>query len=193
MSNKKNSLARMDRVSLLELLCQLTEENETLNRRVQELEEANANMALRDHELTARAEQAEAVAEECRRYVEQMEEEKRNAAKAREDLPVGSFAQAMVEAQEIVQRTQQAADDYLATCQRKVDEAQAQADAIVAGAQQEAERQQLAARAQAEEIVRQAEERRRALEIREQEIRQRLRSEIAGLNRMVERLEQEEA
>ena len=65
--SKKNSLARMDRVSLLELLCQLTEENETLNRRVQELEEANANLALRDHELTARAEQAEAMREEILR------------------------------------------------------------------------------------------------------------------------------
>ena len=191
--SKKNSLARMDRVSLLELLCQLTEENETLNRRVQELEEANANLALRDHELTARAEQAEAQAEERRQRMEQMEQENRNAVQAREDLPVGSFAQAMIEAQEVVQRTQQASDEYLAACQRKAGEAQAQADAIVAGAQQAAEEQLQAARTQAEEIVRQAEERRRALEVKEQEIRQRLRSEIAGLNRMVERLEQEEA
>lgn len=190
--SKKNSLARMDRVSLLELLCQLTEENETLNRRVQELEEANADMALRDHELTARAEQAEAQAEESRRSMEQMAQDNRAAVQAREGLPVGSFAQAMIEAQEVVQRTQQAADDYLAACRSKADEAQAQADAIVAGAQQAAEEQLQAARTQAEEIVRQAEERRHALEEKEQEIRQRLRSEIAGLNRMVERLEQEE-
>ena len=108
--SKKSGLARMDRVSLLELLCQLTEENETLNRRVRELEEANAELALRDHELTARAEQAEQVAEECRRRVEQMEQEKRSAARVRDDLPVGSFAQAMIQAQEVVQRTQQAAD-----------------------------------------------------------------------------------
>ena len=193
MSNRKNNLARMDRVSLLELLCQLTEENETLKRRVQELEEANAELALRDHEPTARAEQAEARAEKDARRMEEMEQQNRAAVQAREDLPVGSFAQAMIEAQEVVQRTQQAADDYLAACQRRAGEAQAQAEAIVAGAQQEAEEQLRTARAQAEEIVRQAEERRRALEVREQEIRQRLRSEIAGLNRMVERLEQEEA
>lgn len=191
--SKKNSLARMDRVSLLELLCQLTEENETLNRRVQELEEANADMALRDHELTARAELAEAQAEESRQRMEQMAQENRAAAQTRENLPVGSFAQAMIQAQEIVQRTQQAADDYLAACQRKAGEAQAEAETIVAAARGEAEEQLRAARAQAEEIVRQAEERKCAVEAREQEIRQRLRSEIAGLNRMVERLEQEEA
>ncbi|MGN0747023.1 MAG: hypothetical protein ACI4ML_10145 [Aristaeellaceae bacterium] len=191
--SKKSGLARMDKVSLLELLSQLTEENETLKRRVRELEEANAELALRDHELTAKADQAERVAEECRRYVEQMEEEKRKADRARDDLPVGSFAQAMIAAQEVVQRTQQAADDYLAACQRRASEAETEAEAIVAAARGEAEERLWAAGAQAEEIVRQAEERKRALEAREAEIRQRLRSEIAGLNRMVERLEQEEA
>lgn len=208
MSDKK--FAKMDRVKLLELLCQLTEENETLSRRLKGMEEANAEMTLRTRELEQKAMDAQAKAEVCSGEMQTMRSSMEADEAQRQALPAGNFAEAMMQQYEIAQRTQEAADAYIALCRSRADEAQNQAQQTLDNAREQADamlRQAEAyltektaeaesvvqeAQKQAEEKILQAEEHCRVLEQKEGEIRQKLRQELDGLNQMVARLDGEQ-
>lgn len=167
----KKSLARMDKLELFTLLQEITDENDRLRAYCHQLEDANAKLALSNHELN----------EECdalHRELQALQAELANLRQGQEiasALPAGSFAQAMVEVQEIVQHTQMAADAYLERVRQETEDAQGKSDAILAQARQ-----------QAEEIVSVAQERKEGLERETREISQRLRSEMERLQHLME-------
>lgn len=96
------------------------------------------------------------------------------AAAPLDALPVGSFAEATVRAQEIVERTQKAADEYLARCRSEYDARHDDADRLLADA-----------RTRAENLLRDAQTRRDALAAQEKQIRERLLAEAERLNSLL--------
>lgn len=156
MNDKK--FAKMDKVKLLELLCQLTEENETLTKRVAGMEEANAELTLRRREMETRAGEEQARAEKCAEELQAAKNALKEAEDARAALPMGSFADAVLHSYEIAQRTQAAADEYMVACQRKLQEAEEKAAETMIRAEETAAKAVQEAEEKAEELVRQAQD-----------------------------------
>lgn len=188
----KNPLAKMDRVELMEMLEQLTRENTELQRSLQKMKEAHAEQVLQGHELTQALEETQARNQQLETELKELKAQDHDAVKQPEQ-PIGSFAEAMVQAQEIVQRTQEAADKYLAACAAEVEKAKEKAKDVIAQAGEDAGRIIAQAQKQAEEMLQQAQERKLALERKEAMIRQRIRTETDGLNQMMDKMERDNA
>lgn len=194
-------LVRMHKLELLELLQEVTEENDRLRANCRQLEEANANLALSNHELNAECDALHGELTALRQGTEPPPELERQPYTSRESayglpggeelpapalpaeeraqtLPPGSFAEAMVAAQQIVTRTQAAADAYLARCQEAASVAQAQAEETLAQA-----------RRQAEALLEQARGQKAAMERETREVSGRLRGEMQRLNKFMSAME----
>lgn len=192
-------LMRMHKLELLELLQEVTEENDRLRANCRQLEEANANLALSNHELNAECEalhgeltalraQAEDTtaasgpapfaATESAYGLPRPEEIPAPSAASAQALPPGSFAEAMVAVEQIVARTQAAADAYLERCRTGVEDDRAQGQALLAEARQ-----------QAEAILAQARMQKAALERETREAGSRLRGEMQRLNQFMATME----
>ena len=138
-------LMKMDRLQLMELLQKISQENEALTLRAAQLEAANAKLTL----STREAELAQA---EAQRALESL----RAAAPDLSALPTGSFAEAMVQTAAIVEKTQQAADAYLARAKSVLEEAKQEADELLAAARQQADTLTADAQAKADALTTEA-------------------------------------
>lgn len=143
MDSKK--LMKMDRLQLMELLQEITRENEQLKLRTAQLEEANAK-------LTLSAREAEFAQKEAQQEAESL----RAAAPDMSALPTGSFAEAMVQTFSIVEKTQQAADEYLARAKDVLTDAKEEAESILTAARNEAAVLTADAQAKAEALTSEA-------------------------------------
>ena len=189
-------LMRMHKLELLGLLQEVTEENDRLRANCRQLEEANAKLALSNHELNMEcdalhgelttlrqdfqaqqaAEQAPYTPSESAYGLPPQEAPREEPAIPPElrTLPPGNFAEAMIAAEQIVARTQAAADAYLARCQEAADEADARAKEILAQARREAEA-----------LLEQARSQKAAMERETREVSGRLRGEMQRLNKLM--------
>lgn len=181
------SILKMSKPELLALLEDVTAENDRLRFHCDQLEAENAQLLQQQQTLQApypdaahKEPQAPSVpaprpysAEEDVPYglppAEEFPEEEATE-QAESDLPLGSFAEAMVAVQDIVTRTQAAADAYLARCKQS-----AQTDT-----------------AALEERLAQAEARCRAAEQKAEAYRKRLQERAAVLQRFMTELAQEQ-
>ena len=160
-------LMKMDRLQLMELLESLSRDNDALTLRASQLEAANAK-------LTIATREAEFARDEAKRDAE--------AARAAQvdpaALPTGSFAEAMVQVQEITARTQKAADEYLAQAKATADEMERAASEALESARQEAEALLTAAREQAAAVTREADDNRTRMEGEMKQLSARLHAEM---------------
>ena len=199
MDEEVKRLMRMHKLELLGLLQEVTEENDRLRANCRQLEEANAKLALSNHELNMECDalhgelttlrQGGGVQEDAGRQpyapsesaygLPQPEATEERALPAdAHTLPPGNFAEAMVAAEQIAARTQAAADAYLARCQEAAEEADAQAKEILAQARQ-----------QAESLLEQARTQKAAMERETREVSGRLRGEMQRLNKFMSAME----
>ena len=199
MDEEVKRLMRMHKLELLGLLQEVTEENDRLRANCRQLEEANAKLALSNHELNMECDalhgeltalrQGGGVQEDAGRQpyapsesaygLPQPEATEERALPAdAHTLPPGNFAEAMVAVEQIVARTQMAADAYLARCQEAAEEADAQAKEILAQARQ-----------QAESLLEQARTQKAAMERETREVSGRLRGEMQRLNKFMSAME----
>lgn len=181
------SILKMSKPELLALLEDVTAENDRLRFHCDQLEAENAQLLRQQQALqapypdAAPGEPNPASAPTPRPYSteedvpyglpsaeEALEEE--TPEQASHDLTIGSFAEAMVAVQDIVARTQAAADAYLARCKQS-----AQTDTAVW-----------------EERLAQAEARCRAAEQQAETYRKRLQERAAVLQRFMKELAQEQ-
>lgn len=195
-------LVRMHKLELLGLLQEVTEENDRLRANCRQLEEANARLALSNHELNAECDalhqelttlrQGGETPPESQPFAssesvyglpggEELPAPALPAEERAQTLPPGSFAEAMVAAQQIVARTQAAADAYLARCQEAEAEARAQAEETLAQA-----------RRQAEALLEQARGQKAAMERETREVSGRLKGEMQRLHQLMSAMEQAE-
>ena len=137
MDEEVKRLMRMHKLELLGLLQEVTEENDRLRANCRQLEEANAKLALSNHELNMECDalhgeltalrqggvqedagrQPYAPSESAYGLPQPETTEERALPADAHTLPPGNFAEAMVAAEQIAARTQAAADAYLARCQ----------------------------------------------------------------------------
>ena len=199
MDEEVKRLMRMHKLELLGLLQEVTEENDRLRANCRQLEEANAKLALSNHELNMECDalhgeltalrQGGGVQEDAGRQpyapsesaygLPQPEATEERALPAdMHTLPLGNFAEAMVAAGQIAARTQAAADAYLARCQEAAEEADAQAKEILTQARQ-----------QAESLLEQALTQKAAMERETREVSGRLRGEMQRLNKFMSAME----
>ena len=199
MDEEVKRLMRMYKLELLGLLQEVTEENDRLRANCRQLEEANAKLALSNHELNMECDalhgeltalrQGGGVQEDAGRQpyapsesaygLPQPEATEERALPAdAHTLPPGNFAEAKVAAEQIAARTQAAADAYLARCQEAAEEADAQAKEILAQARQ-----------QAEFLLEQARTQKAAMERETREVSGRLRGEMQRLNKFMSAME----
>lgn len=199
MDEEVKRLMRMHKLELLGLLQEVTEENDRLRANCRQLEEANAKLALSNHELNMECDalhgeltalrQGGGVQEDAGRQpyapsesaygLPQPEATEERALPAdAHTLPPGNFAEAMVAVEQIAARTQAAADAYLARCQEAAEEADAQAKEILAQARQ-----------QAESLLEQARTQKAAMERKTREVSGRLRGEMQRLNKFMSAME----
>ncbi len=194
-------LMHMHKLELLGLLQEVTEENERLRANCHQLEEANARLALSNHELSAECDALHDALTELRREREEAGATPEPAPFASteaayglpqlpeappeplpqaqaEPLPLGSFAEAMVAVEQIVAHTQAAADAYLERCRTGTEDCRAQAEEALAQA-----------RRQAEAILQQARTQKAALERETREAGNRLRGEMQRLNQFMTTME----
>ena len=188
-------LMRMQKPELLELLQEITEENDRLRGNCRQLEEANAKLALSNHELNMECDALHEELTALRREPEIFPQDDQAPFTATEaaygqprmeavaleesveeahSLPAGSFAEAMVAVEQIVARTQAAADAYLERCRHEAEERSAQAEALLAQAQR-----------RADEMLEQARAQKAALERETREASDRLRDEMQRLNQFM--------
>ncbi|MBR4081919.1 MAG: hypothetical protein IKK21_09060 [Clostridia bacterium] len=160
-------LMKMDRLQLMELLESLSRENDALTLRASQLEAANAKMALAAREAEFARDEAQ-----------------REAAAARQAqidpaaLPTGSFAEAMVQVQEIAARTQTAADEYLAQAKAAAADMERAAAETLENARQESDALLTAAREQADAVTREVEENKARMEGEMKQLSARLHAEM---------------
>lgn len=199
MDEEVKRLMRMHKLELLGLLQEVTEENDRLRANCRQLEEANAKLALSNHELNMECDalhgeltalrQGGGVQEDAGRQpyapsesaygLPQPEATEERALPAdAHTLPPGNFAEAVVAAEQIIARTQAAADAYLARCQEAAEEADAQAKEILTQARQ-----------QAESLLEQARTQKAAMERETREVSGRLRGEMQRLNKFMSAME----
>ena len=199
MDEEIKRLMRMHKLELLGLLQEVTEENDRLRANCRQLEEANAKLALSNHELNMECDalhgeltalrQGGGVQEDAGRQpyapsesaygLPQPEATEERALPAdAHTLPPGNFAEAVVAAEQIIARTQAAADAYLARCQEAAEEADAQAKEILTQARQ-----------QAESLLEQARTQKAAMERETREVSGRLRGEMQRLNKFMSAME----
>lgn len=199
MDEEVKRLMRMHKLELLGLLQEVTEENDRLRANCRQLEEANAKLALSNHELNMECDalhgeltalrQGGGVQEDAGRQpyapsesaygLPQPEATEERALPAdAHTLPPGNFAEAMVAAEQIAARTQAAADAYLARCQEAAEEADAQAKEILTQARQ-----------QAESLLERAHTQKAAMERETREVSGRLRGEMQRLNKFMSAME----
>lgn len=199
MDEEVKRLMRMHKLELLGLLQEVTEENDRLRANCRQLEEANAKLALSNHELNMECDalhgeltalrqggggqedagrQPYAPSESAYGLPQPETTEERALPADMHTLPPGNFAEAMVAAEQIAARTQAAADAYLARCQEAAEEADAQAKEILAQARQ-----------QAESLLEQARTQKAAMERETREVSGRLRGEMQRLNKFMSAME----
>lgn len=199
MDEEVKRLMRMHKLELLGLLQEVTEENDRLRANCRQLEEANAKLALSNHELNMECDalhgeltalrqgggvqegagrQPYAPSESAYGLPQPEATEERALPADAHTLPPGNFAEAMVAAEQIAARTQAAADAYLARCQEAAEEADAQAKEILAQARQ-----------QAESLLEQARTQKAAMERETREVSGRLRGEMQRLNKFMSAME----
>lgn len=157
-TNDQKKLMKMDRIHLMELLQDLSRQNEELALRVSQMEAGNARLILSAREAAIARDEA----------LKELE-----AAKAAQvdltKLPSGSFAEAIAQSMGIAEKTQAAADAYMAQIKASAEASQAQieqqladahqqADALLAETRDAIEQQLAAANLEAAEIRAQADE-----------------------------------
>lgn len=175
----RKPVEKMSKAALREALGRLMEEKAALEKRLAGLEEANAGLILKAHELEEQCGEAESRAAAAQSEMQAMRTAQEEQAQQMERMPLGSLADALVMSQDIVSRTQAAADGYLSASQRRAEEVRVEVENLLCQA-----REKSAA------MIREAEGRKRLLDDQAQVIRSRLREEVAGLNQMVLRLEE---
>lgn len=175
----RKPVEKMSKAALREALGRLMEEKAALEKRLAGLEEANAGLILKAHELEEQCGEAESRAAAAQSEMQAMRAAQEEQAQQMERMPLGSLADALVMSQDIVSRTQAAADGYLSASQRRAEEVRVEVENLLCQA-----REKSAA------MIREAEGRKRLLDDQAQVIRSRLREEVAGLNQMVLRLEE---
>lgn len=175
----RKPMEKMSKAALREALGRLMEEKAALEKRLAGLEEANAGLILKAHELEEQCGEAESRAAAAQSEMQAMRAAQEEQAQQMERMPLGSLADALVMSQDIVSRTQAAADGYLSASQRRAEEVRVEVENLLCQA-----REKSAA------MIREAEGRKRLLDDQAQVIRSRLREEVAGLNQMVLRLEE---
>lgn len=197
MDEEVKRLMRMHKLELLGLLQEVTEENDRLRANCRQLEEANAKLALSNHELNMECDalhgELTALRQgECRRmpgrqpyapsesayglpHPETTEE--RALPADMHTLPPGNFAEAMVAAEQIAARTQAAADAYLARCRRRRRRPMPR------------QRNLAQARQQAESLLEQARTQKAAMERETREVSSRLPGRDAAVNKFMSAME----
>ncbi len=178
---KQKSMDRMSKTALREALGRMMEEKAALEKRLAGLEEANAGLILKAHELEEQCGEAESRAAAAQSELQALRAAQEERNQQLESMPLGSLADALVMSQDIVNRTQAAADGYLSASQRRAEEVRVEVENLLCQA-----------RERAAGMIREAENRKRLLDDQAQVIRCRLREEVAGLNQMVLRLEETE-
>lgn len=164
-------LMKMDRLQLMELLQEITRDNERLTLRTAQLEEANAK-------LTLAAREAEFAQKEAQQETENL----RASAPDISALPTGSFAEAMVQTFSIVEKTQKAADEYLSRAKAVLADAREEAGSILSAARSEAEALTAQARAQADAVTSEARARADALTTEAAANKARMEEKFAGMS-----------
>lgn len=178
---KHKAMEHMSKTALREALGRMMEEKAALEKRLAGLEEANAGLILKAHELEEQCGEAESRAAAAQSELQALRAAQEEQSQRMESMPLGSLADALVMSQDIVSRTQAAADGYLSASQRRAEEVRAEVESLLCQA-----------RERAAGMIREAENRKRLLDDQAQVIRRRLRDEVAGLNQMVLRLEETE-